>query len=369
MMTRDAEPIQVLCDYIQRGAISWKGAMQLARDILFNNSNRLYHLELGFSEWETDNEDNIDMELQETDLELFTRFLGGKPAPDFVRISWTDLTAMPRMRMVPFRKMMTSLEEGKRTDIGITKASLGLLQNDWITPGFLPSGEYRLHPDFSSLKRGPIPGHFSMYGEFREQDGSVVPLCPRTQLQKAQELGAEQGLSFLLGFEIEFVLLERNSSGGLDALANGGHSWSTSRFFADPRVPKLLADVVKALEAMDIPAEQVHAESAPGQFELVLPPLPPVAAVDALLHARDVVAGLAAAAGFRFTLHPKPFAGACGTAAHVHVSICSPGGDRREVYEPFYAGVLKHLRAIAAFTYSNPVSYERVVDGAWAGGR
>lgn len=341
--------------------------------MLFKNSNKLYHLGLDFSEWETDSYDGIDMELEETDLDIFTRFLAGKPPPDFIRISWTDLTSMPRMRMIPFRKMMTSLEEGQRTDIGITKASLGLLQNDLIAPGFSPTGEYRLHPDFSSLKRGPIPGHLSMYGDFREQDGSVIPLCPRTQLQRAQEFGAEQGLSFLLGFEVEFVLLERASHGADDSFqppVSTGHAWSTSRgLSADPRIPKFLADLVRALEAADIYPEQVHAESAPGQFELVLPPRPPVAAVDALLHARDTAAALAAAAGFRFTLHPKPVAAACGNAAHVHVSICSPGGERREVYEPFWAGVLGHLRAIAAFTYSNPASYERVVDGGWAGGR
>jgi glutamine synthetase len=50
------------------------------------------------------------------------------------------------------------------------------------------------------------------------------------------------------------------------------------------------------------------------------------------------------------------------------MSISSPVGSDKEVYEPFYAGVLKHLRAIAAFTYSSMVSYERVLDGSWAGG-
>lgn len=307
--------------------------------------------------------------MEETDLELFTRFLRGKQTPDFIRFSWTDFTAMPRMRMVPFRKLITSLEEGKRTDIGITTASLGLLQNDWMCPVFSASGEYRLHPDFSSLRVGPIPGHFSLYSEFRERDGSTVPLCPRTQLQRAQELGARQGLSFLMGFEIEFLLLERTGSGQYKTLTNDGHSWSTSRFFADPKIPKLLADIVKTLESMDIFAEQIHAESAPGQFELVLPPLPPLAAVDTLLHTRDVIAALATTAGYKFSLHPKPFPDACGTASHVHMSISSPGGDKKAVYEPFYAGVLKHLRAITAFTYSNPASYERLADSVWAGGR
>ena len=51
------------------------------------------------------------------------------------------------------------------------------------------------------------------------------------------------------------------------------------------------------------------------------------------------------------------------------MSIASPANVRPDVYEPFYAGVLKHLRAILAFTYPNPASFDRSVDGAWAGGR
>ena len=58
-----------------------------------------------------------------------------------------------------------------------------------------------------------------------------------------------------------------------------------------------------------------------------------------------------------------------GTASHMHISISSPNGKEKKIYESFYAGVLKHLRAIAAFTYSSPASYDRVVDGCWAGGR
>ncbi|KKY30392.1 putative glutamine synthetase-like protein [Diaporthe ampelina] len=359
----------VLCDYVRKGAMSWKAAIELVRDILYKNSNKLYHLGLSFSEWEADYEGDAAMEEEATDLEIFTHVLRGKPTPDFIRVGWTDMTAMTRMRMIPFRKLITSLEEGKPVDIGITKACLGLLQHDWMSPGTNASGEYRLHPDFSSLKAGPIPGHFSMYGDFREKDGSTVPLCPRTQLTRAQEHGARQGLAFLVGFEIEFLLLHRSESGKFEPLASDGHSWSVSRFWSDQKIPKLLAEIVRALESMDILVEQVHAESAPGQFELVLPPLAPVQAVDTLLHAREVISAMATAAGFKFTLYPKPFPDACGTAAHAHISISSAGGDKKETYEPFYAGVLKHLRAIAAFAYSNPASYERLADGVWAGGR
>jgi glutamine synthetase len=69
------------------------------------------------------------------------------------------------------------------------------------------------------------------------------------------------------------------------------------------------------------------------------------------------------------TLHPKPFLNAPGTAAHVHISVWSYDGEKLNVYQHFYAGILRHLRAIAAFTCSNVTSYERLQDGCWAGGR
>ncbi len=267
-----------------------------------------------------------------SDPELLDIFLRGQPLPDFVRIYWTDYTASLRVRMVPFRKFSTALSED-RTDIGITKATFGLLQNDWMVPGTLATGEYRLHPDFSSLKRGPIDGHISMYGEFREKSGARVDLCPRSLLSHAVELGAENNLTFLLGFEIEFLLVERldrnsGSAARYATLLTDGHAWSVSRYFADPKIAKLLKDIVSTLEETGIFVEQIHAESATGQFELILPPLPPVQAVDTLLHARDTISALATAAGYKMTLHPKPFAMACGTAAHTHMSISSANGSK-----------------------------------------
>lgn len=304
---------------------------------------------------------------------MLENFLKGRELPDFVRIYWNDFTASPRMRIIPFRKFMALLDEGRSTAIGITKAALGLLQNDKMIPGVSATGEYRLHPDFSSLKTGPIRGHVSMHGDFREQDGSKVDLCPRSLLERAVEFGTENGLKFLLGFEIEFVLLKPATDMGppnrFTLSENDGHAWSASRAFADQRVSDLLRDMVGELADMGIYVEQLHAESATGQFELVLPPLPPVEAVDTLLHTREVMYALATNAGYRMTLHPKPNVNACGTASHAHISIASPKGSKPEVYESFYAGILKHMRGLTAFTYSNPASYKRLVDSSWAGGR
>jgi glutamine synthetase len=343
--------------------------------VLFKNSNKLYHLDLEFSilEDETDFPQGSSL----TNAEILQAFLKDQPTPDFVRICWNDLTASQRMRMVPFRKFASLLSEGQSTDIGITKAVFGMLQNDCLMPNVSPTGEYRLHPDFSSLKKGPIEGHISMHGDFREQSGARVPLCPRSVLQQAVEYGAQNGLSFLLGFEIEFLLVERietkpGNTTRYATLTTDGHAWSVSRYFANPRIATLLRDMVSALDEMGIYVEQLHAESATGQFELILPPYPPLQSVDTLLHTRDVMSALATAAGFKITLHPKPFTAACGTASHMHMSIIKPASGPPAgpaIYNPFYAGILTHLRAILAFTYSNPASYERSSDGTWSGGR
>lgn len=199
--------------------MSWKAAIELVRDILYKNSNKLYHLGLSFSEWETDYEGDVAMEEEATDLEIFTHVLRGKSTPDFIRVNWTDLTAMTRMRMIPFRKLITSLEEGKPVDIGITKACLGLLQHDWMSPGTNASGEYRLHPDFSSLKTGPIPGHFSMYGDFRERDGSTVSSVG----------GLLTLVSCCLKTEWEVLLMIAGASLPQDAADKGARAWGKAR--------------------------------------------------------------------------------------------------------------------------------------------
>jgi glutamine synthetase len=417
----------VLCDYVRKGHIGWQAAIDLVRDILFKNARKLYNLDIEFTELV--DEPGPPAGSYQTDAELLQAFLRDQPTPDFVRIFWNDFTATQRMRMIPFRKFMSLVNDGLSPDIGITTAVFALLQNDRLLPNVFPSGEYRLHPDFSSLKKGPIDGHISMAGEFREQSGAQVPYCPRSVLHRAVEYGAQNNLSFLVGFEIEFLLLERdatplggNSEGSKMAspsqystLATDGHAWSVARYFSNPRVATLLRDMVSALADTGIYVEQLHAESATGQFELILPPYPPVEAADTLLHARDIMSALAAAAGFKISLHPKPFPNACGTASHMHISLAPirpvPAPRRKssvsasaavaaavaaakdaattttipetavetavettavppsEAHKSFYAGVLKHLRAIAAFTLPSPASYDRCSDGTWSGGR
>jgi glutamine synthetase len=275
------------------------------------------------------------------------------------------------------KRVLAILQSGKPVTLTTIKACLGMLQTDMMIPEVTATGMYTNHLDWSSLKLGPAVGHASVFSDFKESDGSDVMLCPRTLLRKTLETAAGHGLTFLLGFELEFVIVERNTDPTnperFKKMHTDGHAWATARVLADigreGSFSTAIDEIQDALDEAGILIEQFHTENAPGQYEIVLPPLPPLEACDTLLHTRQIVEAVAARHNFRMTLHPKPFAMSCGSASHVHMSVSSPGGNTPEVYESFYAGILKHYPAIIAFTYSNPTSYERMVDSFWAGGR
>ncbi|KAI2466424.1 glutamine synthetase/guanido kinase [Annulohypoxylon bovei var. microspora] len=351
-------------------------AVQLVQAILFSNSKKLYNLQTqstlpSFAQLET-----VSRTTKPSNQSIIHKLqsLNAK----YLRIYWHDYTSSAKCRPLPIKQVYKTLSSGKPVTLSIPKAGLGLLQTDAMIPQVTASGTFTVQVDWSSLKAGPVEGHVSCFGDFTEQDGSPAAVCPRTALRKTVSKAAGMGLTFLLGFEVEFVVLERNpdDSAGSEkyrALRNDGHSWSMARVLSDwgreGSFNTASDEIMDCLDAAGISFEQFHPESAPGQYELVLSPLPPLEACDSLLHARQILESVAARHGFRVTLHPKPFAAACGSGSHVHVSISSAGGDRPSVYEPFYAGVLGHFRAITAFMNSSPASYERMVDSFWAGGR
>jgi len=361
---------KVLSEFVRKGDMTWKNAEDAVKSVLFGNSNHLYRLMLPGPDNMDDPEtaDSSSTDDEEDRLQILRGYINNDESVKYLRVYWIDMTGTPRMRAIHMDHVWDSLGNTGNITVGITKASLGLLQNDTIAPGVAATGEYKIQPDFSWMKFGPREAHMTMFGEFREQDGTPSPLCPRTTLRNAVEAAESNGLELKIGFELELVLFARVGD-ELKPLDHEGHVWSSARVMNHPVASTVIEKAVWFLRGVGVSIQQIHAESAPGQFELILPPASPLEAIDTLLYVREVVTNVAMAAGYRITLHPKPFPNAAGTAAHVHMSLCSEGGDKPAVYQPFYAGVLRHLTAICAFTYSNPVSYQRLVDGCWAGGR
>ncbi|KJK89851.1 hypothetical protein H633G_06265 [Metarhizium anisopliae BRIP 53284] len=357
----------VLCKLVQKGDITWKQAIQMVQDMLFNTSNKIYNLGLTLRSQLPESVPSSGATSVTVESQHLLTYLSNAEKPHYIRLCWVDYTGIPRMRVIPSRQVLSALKNTQPLSATVTKGCLGVLQNDVLIPGVGAIGEFRLQPDFSSLHHGPRDGHITIMCDFKEKDGSLVNLCPRTILKRALGLARLQDIELWFGFEIELVLLRRSGNGGYSDHSNDGHAWSTVGAMDHEVVEKVLEPAIQQLDHAGVYVEMLHAESAKGQFEIILPKARAMEAVDTLIFARQVIASCASARGYKMTLHPKPIANACGTAAHAHISIASDDLNAA-LYESFYAGILSHLRAICAFTCSNMVSYERLRNGVWAGG-
>lgn len=289
------------------------------------------------------------------------------PSIKFLRLQWLDLTSSLRLRIVPVDQFLQLVNEGK--SVGVPKYILGLLHKEFISPGFAFNGQRNLVPDFDSLRIGARDGYATVQCGFEEVNGNQVSECPRTLLQKITNQASSKGIEFLVGFEIEVVFTKWEVVDGEISFATAnqmgyGHSYSFAGVLHDDNMMSLVEAIFHRCKRAGISIQHFHPESCPGQFEFVLPALRPLAAVDTLIATRDIISSIAARFSMRATFYPKPYPDKVGTGEHIHLSLTPPG-----LHETFFAGVLKHLRAIVAFTYPNAASYDRVSDSSFSGSR
>ncbi|KAG6845088.1 hypothetical protein H0H87_000993 [Tephrocybe sp. NHM501043] len=247
-------------------------------------------------------------------------------------------------------------------------------------PGFAPTGEYLYVPDLSTIRICPYsPGEVVVLGWFHEKtpypgiDNKLtlnVSLCPRATLQRVVKESSNAGINYLVGFESEFILLK--STKPVEAASN--HSWTaTNGFPSGSVVAKTLKEIADGIQSSGIELQMYHAEAAPGQYEMVTGPLPPLEAADALVHTREIIYNTAAKHGLRATFAPRIYMDSAGSSAHTHISVHSKNNEKvpdklSPVESSFLASVLDNLPALTAITLPTQASYKRMADGVWSGG-
>ncbi|KAJ8589113.1 glutamine synthetase/guanido kinase [Rhizopogon salebrosus TDB-379] len=219
-------------------------------------------------------------------------------------------------------------------------------------------------------------------------------MCPRSVLKRVIEyelsclFESSYNAAFLVGVESEFVLLKNTNP----VEPVNVHGYSNSQALASgTKETEVMEDIAQGLVESGIELMMYHSEAAPGQYEVVTGPLPPLEAADALVHTRETIFNMASKHGFRATFAPRLYLDNCGSAAHTHISVHpinpeQPFGLQPSVAEDpedlsatsenvltplehvFLAGLLDHLPAACAFTLPNCTSYSRMVDGIWSGG-
>jgi glutamine synthetase len=134
----------------------------------------------------------------------------------------------------------------------------------------------------------------------------------------------------------------------------------------------LRAEMVSVLAELGVPVEKHHHEVAPSQHELGVKFDTLVKSADSMQLYKYVVHNVAHAYGKSATFMPKPVYGDNGSGMHCHQSIWKEGkplfagnlyADLSETALFYIGGIIKHARALNAFT--NPItnSYKRLVPG------
>jgi glutamine synthetase len=147
-------------------------------------------------------------------------------------------------------------------------------------------------------------------------------------------------------------------------------------YFPVPPMDKfqdLRTEMLLVLEGLGIEIEAQHHEVASGgQAEIDMRFKPLLEMADQLVWFKYVLKNVANRAGHTVTFMPKPLYGDNGSGMHTHVSIWKEGkplfaGDQYAGVSQLalYAigGILKHCKALCAFTNPTTNSYKRLVPG------
>jgi len=221
---------------------------------------------------------------------------------------------------------------------------------------------------------------------------------PRTTAKKALKYMASTGIAdtAIVGPEAEFFVFDEirfavnmnhtfvkfeseegpYMSGAKIAEGNLGHRPGIKGgYFPVPPVDSgtdLRAEMVSVMKQMGVNVEKHHHEVAPSQHELGVKFDTLVRCADHMQVYKYVVHNVAHSYGKTATFMPKPVYGDNGSGMHVHQSLWKDGkplfaGDGyaglSETALYYIGGIIKHARAINAFTNPSTNSYKRLVPG------
>ncbi|KAF0119276.1 MAG: glutamine synthetase [Rhodospirillaceae bacterium] len=134
----------------------------------------------------------------------------------------------------------------------------------------------------------------------------------------------------------------------------------------------LRAEMLTFMADMGLPVEKHHHEVAPSQMELGIKFETLVRAADFMQIYKYVVHNVAASYGKTATFMPKPLFGDNGSGMHTHQSLWHEDkplfagagyADLSESALYYIGGIIKHARALNAFTNPTTNSYKRLIPG------
>ena len=294
---------------------------------------------------------------------------------------------------------VTATEDGIKTDFTEGKMFDGSSIAGWKN---INESDMILMPDPSTAVMDPFfdePTLIVTCDIIEPDDGKAYEKDPRSIARKAENYLKESGIAdtAYFGPENEFFIFDDvrfedkagNSSFAVDsteACYNSGKKYEEGNmghrplmkggYFPVPPVDALQdcrSAMVTTCQEMGVPCEVHHHEVATaGQCEIGTVFNTLVAKADEVQKFKYVVMNVAHAYGKTATFMPKPIVGDNGSGMHVHMSLSKDGkkifagdkyGNMSEDALFYIGGIIKHARALNAFTNASTNGYKRLIPG------
>ena len=295
-----------------------------------------------------------------------------------------DIIRMVKEEDVEFIRLQFTDIFGQLKNVAITASQIEKAVNDQVMfdgssiEGFvrIDESDQYLYPDLDSFAIFPWrPSHgrvARLICDVHDPDGKPFVGDPRHVLKRALKRAEEMGFdAFNIGPELEFFLFETDDQGHATTLTRDeagyfdlgplDHGESTRR------------EICLNLEQMGFEIEASHHEVAQGQHEIDFKYADALRTADNIMTFKLAVKTLAQKNGLHATFMPKPIFGINGSGMHTNMSLFQggknafydpddPKGLSKEAYS-FIAGLLAHVKGMAAVTNPLVNSYKRLVPG------
>lgn len=300
---------------------------------------------------------------------------------------------------------------GKEQHITIPASAVGddFIENGKAIDGSSFKGWQKIHqsdltliPDLDSILPDPFYQDSTLFIRCNVVDPQTMmgyERCPRSVAQKAENYLQSTGIAdkAFFGPEPEFFLFddvrwETNISGSFYKIDSDEAHWNSGKvieggnighrpsvkggYFPVPPVDSshdIRAAICLTLESLGIKVEAHHHEVATAnQCEVATEFNSLTKKADELQIAKYVIHNVAHNYGKTATFMPKPLVGDNGSGMHCHQSLMKDGinlfaGDQyaglSETALYYIGGIIKHARALNAFTNPSTNSYRRLVPG------
>lgn len=294
-----------------------------------------------------------------------------------------DILRIAEEEDVEFIRMQFTDIFGQLKNVAITRSQLTkAVNNEIMIDGSSIEGFARIYesdqylwPDLDSFTIFPWrPQHGKvarLICDVHNPDGTPFVGDPRYVLKRELEKAEKMGYSFNVGPELEFFLFSTDEEGkpttttgdnaGYFDLAPLDHGSDTRR------------EICLLLEKMGFEIEASHHEVAQGQHEIDFKYDDALTTADKIMTFKLTVKTTAQRNGLHATFMPKPLFGVNGSGMHTNMSLFKNGKNifydekgkhqlSKEAYS-FIAGILYHMKSMAAITNPTVNSYKRLVPG------